>query len=239
MNQRTELEDLLPAARRLPTDRLQGRRRHLVAEIENKEGPSWFRRFKWSLAAGVGALAIGGGVAASGVLDGGSVREFAGIDCFGEPNVGANRVLVNASADPIQACAEAWSQGRVIEGGATPAQLAACVLEEGHVGVFPGGPETCEQLGLAALPGDYVEQFASWEEASEAAFNRIGHAGCVGAEEARSIVQEEFAARGIDDWTVQIDESAPPVPAPAPNGCVGVVFDGAAKIVILIPDAGG
>ena len=66
-----------------------------------------------------------------------------------------------SAAKAVELCGLAWAEGTLplqsssgAEGAsATPApvpELHACVLPDGYVGVFPGGPTVCIELGLAS-----------------------------------------------------------------------------------------
>lgn len=73
---------------------------------------------------------------------------------------GAEVTVGDAAASALEICADDWRQGRLIPNDPTikPPQpevqdrpvppLAACVLDNGQVAVFPGPPSTCAELGL-------------------------------------------------------------------------------------------
>jgi hypothetical protein len=64
-----------------------------------------------------------------------------------------------SAAAAIELCGHAWADGWLSfpelkdqnhppQGNQPIPQLQACVLPDGYVGVFPGGPNTCTDLGL-------------------------------------------------------------------------------------------
>jgi hypothetical protein len=66
------------------------------------------------------------------------------VGCFETAELDGNIAVVSADGrSPTAICAELWRQGAMGPGPA-PDRLAACVLETGAVGVFPGsGKDTC------------------------------------------------------------------------------------------------
>ena len=116
------------------------------------------------------------------------------------------------------------------------------MLETGELGVFPSsGKDTCEHLGLADLPPTYAaeaERFAALRDAIAA---KLGASygsterdpKCLREEEARALVRHELAARGYEDWSIEVIGSGF---TESPCVAVGLGFDGQRKVVILVPE---
>ena len=92
------------------------------------------------------AVAATGVAAASGMFSSPEQLASTGIACYERPSLNASAgVLSTGAQTPIEICR------RVLK---TDAQLVACADEGVHV--FPGGPDTCEKLGMEPLPPDYT-----------------------------------------------------------------------------------
>jgi hypothetical protein len=129
------------------------------------------RRRLVAMAAGAALVVAGAGTAvATLALQRAGVRDVA--HCFpfvtsnfDQPGLGPD---VTVSGDDtahqaLQLCAAEWTSGALVSTppyagtpGPTPVPappLVACVLPSGAVGVFPGPPQTCADLGLPASAG--------------------------------------------------------------------------------------
>lgn len=228
-----------PAPRALPPERLDARRTHLVGEL-HLEIERGRRRRRRAMLIAVPAVLLA--LAATGFTTYALTREPAhleSIGCFDRAALEANTSVVSADGrHPVEICREVWASGGVgpVE---PPATLAACVLESGAVGVFPGGSETCARLGLADLPASYARDAKRFAALRDALVAKIGQPGsgsslptgpCVGERAARAIVREELDERGFGDWSVEVT-----APFSDARPCASLGFDGAEKIVYVIP----
>jgi hypothetical protein len=235
----------IPAQRDLPSGRLQLRKEHLVSEVAMWDRAARRRRRRLALVLVPAVLAV---LAVTGFTTYALTREpthLESVGCFETAELHANIAVVNADGrDPTAICAELWRQGDMGRGPA-PKALAACVLETGAVGVFPSsGDDTCEHLGLADLPPTYAaeaQRLAALRGAIAAAlgasFGRSEREPkCLREEEARALVRHELAARGYEDWSIEVIGSG--FTAERPCVEVGLGFDSERKVVFLVPEQG-
>jgi hypothetical protein len=235
-------EARIPAQRDLPPGRLQLRKEHLVREVAMWERSARRRRRRLALVLVPAVLAV---LAVTGFTTYALTREpthLESIGCFETAELDGNIAIVNADGrGPTAICAELWRQGDMGPGPA-PESLAACVLETGAVGVFPSsGIDTCEQLGLADLPPTYAagaERFAALRDAIAAELGASYGSTerdpkCLREEEARALVRRELAARGYEDWSIEVIGGGF---AESPCTAVGLGFDGERKVVFLVPE---
>jgi len=167
----------LPPTRDLPPERIATMRAELEAFVAREElAMPWWRRRRNVTGGLVVAfiVATGGGTAAAyaflhprAVTDKGSARcysepvyvpgaKFAGTTVASGVGEGSTGSIENA----LDTCASVWQVGGLRAGaprgtppvaGATysvPA-LVGCTLPDGIAAIFPGPPDTCDQLGLA------------------------------------------------------------------------------------------
>jgi hypothetical protein len=235
-------ETRIPAQRDFPPGRLELRKVHLVREVTMSDRAAQRRRHRLALVLVAAVLAV---LAVTGFTTYVLTREpthLESVGCFETADLDANIAIVNADGrGPTAICAELWRQGDVGPGPARES-LAACVLETGAVGVFPSsGKDTCEQLGLASLPPTYTleaERFAALRDAIAAELGASYGSTerdpkCLREEEARALVRRELAARGYEDWSIEVIGGGF-----TENPCaeVGVGFDGERKVVFLVPE---
>jgi hypothetical protein len=236
-------ETRIPAQRDLPPGRLQLRKEHLVREVAMWERAAQRRRRRLALAVVPAVFAV---LAVTGFTTYALTREpthLESVGCFETAQLDGNVAMVNADGRaPTAICAELWRQGDMGPGPA-PKSLAACVLETGAVGVFPSsGKDTCEQLGLADLPPTYAaeaERFAALRDAIAAELGAsYGHTErdpkCLREEEARGLVRRQLAARGYEDWSIEVIGGGF---TESPCAAVGLGFDGERKVVLLVPES--
>lgn len=233
----------IPADRDLPPERLQLQKEHLVKEVTMWERAAQRRRRRLALVLVPAVLAV---LAVTGFTTYALTREpthLESVGCFETAELDGSIAIVNADGRaPTAICAELWRQGDMGAGPA-PRSLAACVLETGAIGVFPSsGKDTCKQLGLADLPPTYAaeaERFAALRDAIAAELGASYGSTerdpkCLREEEARALVRRELAARGYEDWSIEVigngfNES--------PCSAVGLGFDGERKVVSLVPES--
>ena len=167
----------LPLTRELPPEQIVAMRAELEAFVAREEpATAWWRKRRNVTGGFVVALivATGGGTAAAyaylhprAVTDKGSARcyseavyvpgsKFAGTTVASAVGGGSNGTI----QDALDTCASLWQVGALSAGApratgpvadatyAVPA-LVGCTLPGGMAGVFPGPPDTCDQLGLA------------------------------------------------------------------------------------------
>jgi hypothetical protein len=234
----------IPAARDFPTGRLQLRKEHLVSELALQQASKpqpWRRRAIILVAA---ALLVATGFTTY-VL----TREpthLESIGCFAAPDLGADTTIVSADGrDPVAICTELWRQD-VVAGAAAPepANLSACVLESGAVGVFPSSSaDTCAELGLAELPADYAVEARRFAELRDAIVARLGapatgssrgSSKCVGEMPAREAVRRELDSHGYRDWEIEV-AIVDGAGFTAERPCAEAAFDGKRRVVTLVP----
>ena len=236
-------DERIPAQRDLPPGRLQLRREHLVMEVAIWDRAARRRRRRLALVLVPAVLAV---LAVTGFTTYALTREpnhLESIGCFETAELDGSIAIVNADGrNPTAICAELWRQGDMGHGPA-PEKLAACVLETGAVGVFPSsGKDTCEQLGLTDLPPTYAAEAERFAALRDAIATELGasYGGterapkCLREEEARALVRHELAARGYEDWSIEVIGGGF---AESPCAAVGLGFDGERKIVFLVPES--
>jgi hypothetical protein len=152
------------------------------------------------------------------------------VTCFAEASLEEGDVAVMPAdgSDPIALCAEVWSAPDLFDAGTVP-PLAACVLEDGSVGVFPGEQGTCAGLGRAAVEGDMTTTSAV-VELRDALVSRFDESGCLGSQGAGAVVVAELDAVGLSGWSVR--ETAPFTRA---EPCAALAFDEEGRTVLLVP----
>ncbi len=167
----------LPQTRDLPPERVDAMRTELEAFVAREERPTpWWRKRRNMTGGLVVALVVatGGGTAAAyaflhprAVTDKGYARCYSEADYVpGATFPGTTVASAVGGADngtiknALDTCASLWQvgalragapRGTVPEAGATYAvpALVGCTLPNGIAAIFPGPPDTCEQLGLA------------------------------------------------------------------------------------------
>lgn len=174
----TDVEHV-PPARDLPPERKAALRDFLVAEVARPR--PWWRRSRWlALSSVIGGttVVLAGGAAAAYVAIKPATDQYsvvcysaARLDDVAQVRVAAAR---EDSADgqphppvrisePLAECAELWRVGMLRPGAEQKASvdpkaahdvpsLVACTLDDDTAGIFPGGAETCERLGLPRTP---------------------------------------------------------------------------------------
>jgi hypothetical protein len=140
------------------------------------------------------AVAATGVAAASGVFSSPEQLANNGVACFDAPALNRNvTVVATGELSPIETCR------RILK---TDKPLVACADEAVHV--FPGGPGTCEKLGMQPLPAEYdaarkrVNAFAREVTALE---QRVG---CMPTDEFAERVQDILDRSGWNGWSVWV-----------------------------------
>jgi len=163
----------------LPDEAMIRARRAALTNVLRPSGRRG-RRVRTRVLIAVAALFVAGGGAAwaAGVFSADDVDPEAGVACYDRPpwnpDVNVNVTNFIAAADPVEKCERFWRQGIVRTGDTTPPPLVACTEEEVGITVFPGGPATCERLGLVPLPSEYAPIAAARARAYAALFSLKG-----------------------------------------------------------------
>jgi hypothetical protein len=226
------LEHNIPAERDLPAGRLQRRKEHLLREIVLTSGRSERRRRRWLLSALVPATVLLLGATGIGTyLLTREATHLESVGCYAAADLGADTTVVSADGrDPVVICSDLWQQGAVGSGEA-PAELAACVLPSGAVGVFPAtGPDICNSLGLANLAEGFVADAKRVADLRGSVIARLA-IDCIGEKEARGLVGEELAAHGYGAWGVQVVGGGYTPARP----CTQFGTDASSRLALLIP----
>jgi hypothetical protein len=236
-------ETPIPAQRDLPPGRLQLRKEHVVREVTMWDRAAQRRRRRLAFILVPAVLAL---LAVTGFTTYALTREpthLESVGCFETAELDGNIAVVNADGrNPTAICAELWRQGD-IGPGAAPESLATCVLDTGAIGVFPSsGEDTCEQLGLTDLPPGYAEEAERLAPLRNAIAAELGASygsterapKCLREEEARALVRHELAARGYEDWSIEVIGDGF---TESPCAAVGLGFDGERKVVFLVPES--
>jgi hypothetical protein len=222
----------IPAERDLPAARLQRRKEHLVREAAASFGAGERRRKRWLFGALVPAVVLLLGATGIGTyLLTREATHLESVGCYATADLGADTTIVSADGrDPVAICAELWQEG-VVGPGRAPAELAACVLESGAVGVFPAvGRQTCNSLGLAKLAEGFAVSAGRVADLNGAVTARLA-IDCVGEREARGLVQGELAARGFGAWRVEVTGDGYSAARP----CTQFGTDASGRLALLIP----
>ncbi len=153
------------------------------------------------------------------------------VACYAEVDLGADIIVVpNDDRGFVEACAEALAAGSPDPVGSRPG-LSACVLESGAVGVFPNeGGEPCGRLGLAPLAEEPAPGEQDLVRLAEEITQPFIDQDCVEPTEARRIVAEELAERGLNDWQV-LD----PGPYSNERPCASLAVEPEMKTITLVP----
>ena len=226
----------LPRERDFPPGQQERRARHLMRELSATRRR---RRLVLTLVPAVVVLLTAATGFTAYTLLRAEPSHFESIGCYDRADVSGNVTIVSPDGrGPIAQCRALWREGVV--GSPEPAQLAACVLSTGPVGVFPStGHQTCEQMGLADLSVRGEAASRRFVVLRDAIYARIGIPGsgssrrsgpCVGEQRARSVVRTELDAHGYEDW--QIETGGESFSAERP--CAQASFDGSSKTVVLI-----
>jgi hypothetical protein len=231
----------IPASRSLPEEWLRRYGTYLVGEVGLQPARERRRRRRLMLVLGPAVLAL---LAATAFTTYALTREpthLESIGCFETASLDANTTIVNTDGRaPAVICRELWQQG-VVGQAPAPEQLAACVLESGAIGVFPGTRgSTCARLGLAPVPASYARErkrFAALRSAiiaelgEPASGSTRGSSKCVGEQAARVVVRRELDAHGYNQWGIEVAGEG----FTAERPCSEVAFEGKQRTVILIP----
>jgi AcrR family transcriptional regulator len=157
------------------------------------------RRLRHLVAAGLAVSAVTA-TAAWVVLHEEPVTNPLQVACHATADLGGDRTGVAEAGDPVAACSAVWATG-VFGPGPVP-ELTACTTASGTAAVFPGGPDVCARLGLAAVSSMEIEVDAVHR--LDARLRVELGSRCVGRDEAVRIVEKIFAELRLDDWAIEL-----------------------------------
>ena len=229
----------IPPERDFPSGQHERRAKHLVRELTTSRR---HRRLVLSLVPAVAILLTAATGFTAYTLLRTEPTHLESIGCYDRASIGGNVTVVSPDGrGPVAQCRDLWEQGVV--GEPMPAELAACVLSSGPVGVFPSaGDHTCERMGLADLSAEGEAESRRFVRMRDAIYARLGSPAsgssrrsgpCVGEERARAIVLEELARHGYEGWSVTTAGEV----FTADRPCAEVSFDGGSKTAILLAGA--
>ena len=226
----------IPPERDFPSGQHERRAKHLVRELTTSRR---HRRLVLSLVPAVAILLTAATGFTAYTLLRTEPTHLESIGCYDRASIGGNVTVVSPDGrGPVAQCRDLWEQGVV--GEPMPAELAACVLSSGPVGVFPSaGDHTCERMGLADLSAEGEAESRRFVRMRDAIYARLGSPAsgssrrsgpCVGEERARAIVVEELARHGYEGWSVKTAGQE----FTAERPCAEASFDGGTKTAFLL-----
>jgi len=155
----------------LPDDATIGARRAALVDNLNSQPPRRRSKRTRKFAVAFASLfLVSGGAIAAGFFSGDDVAVEAGVGCYDRASLDANVTAIDATADPVKACAALWRRGVVSAHPlAIAPSLVACTAPGQPVRVFPGSTASvCHALDLMPLPGDYPTAALASQRASTA-----------------------------------------------------------------------
>lgn len=208
---------------------------HRVIRTPQKEPkrPFWRRRRGLLILVPAVALACAAGYSLISKL-----TDPLSVVCFQETSLVSRRASVSAQgSDPVSACGPLWAPGGEFNPEGAPASpLAACLLEEGNIGVFPRHPnkDTCPALGLTPVSGvDIDTEHQALQAVQEELAPRFVER-CLKEREAADLVADSLHRHGLREWTVLV---AAPFTQDRP--CATLSYDLPSRTVSLVPASGG
>lgn len=181
------------------------------------------KRRWWIVGGGIGCVALA--TAAFAVLRSEPVTEPTAVACMTSPSLSGDVWGLGGVADPIEACAELWTNGSI--GSGTVPELTACVNDAGVATVFPAGKNICNQLGLASAETGLSDEHQRVLEMQERVIDTLA-AGCFDRNDAAAEVQRILDEFELEDWTVE--------PGPGfslDSECAGPGIDTRSRVVFL------
>jgi hypothetical protein len=152
------------------------------------------------------------------------------VACFASADLQADTAALAAGlGDPVAACEEVWRTGPFQAWGAVP-PLAACVLESGVAGVFPGDPSVCDRLGLPRLATESGDWNARVTQLVDGLTAELASPSCVDVGVAADLVRQQLDQLALHGWTLIAPATAVPE-----RPCASVAFDPPARTVTLVP----
>jgi hypothetical protein len=163
-----------------------------------------------------------------------SIRQPLVVACFQGGRLDANRFEVDATgANPVDLCSAPWRPGGDFNptGSQSTPDLAACVLSDGGIGVFPTtvSSDICHTLGLEAAPVDSdtdVRQLARFRDSVVTAM--LG--SCYSRDQAVDLVRTKLSEAGLEGWEVRLGGRFT-----ANRPCASPDIEPATSIVRIVP----
>lgn len=191
----------------LPTQQeYQKRADKLAAFLRSEPKPkkSWFRRPGGVASVAAGALLVSVGVAgAAGLFSADDVAVGAGINCYSKASLDSESVGLQPQKNPVMGCEQVWNDNALETADfAGSPELVACATKGSPVDVFPGGPETCESLGLEVLPEGYAslaQKSVAIEKVLHRVSNVVEHQACVNPDDLYRKATQALRAAGFTD----------------------------------------
>jgi hypothetical protein len=196
------------------------------------EGRGGRRRWRaGAIGAAIVAVALVG-AAATWIVQRPSNRQDT-VNCFASASLDGDVAQpAAAGGDPVEACREIWRTGDFKDWG-NPSSLAACVLNGGDIGVFPGDASVCDRLGLPRLVTDDGTGDPQVAELIDSLTLDLTLPNCVDVAEAADLVRERLDQLGLEGWVL-----IAPATTVADRPCTSIAFDPPAKTITLVPIPG-
>ena len=224
----------IPSERDLPRGRLELRKEHLIRHVATTPPAKRAGAGRVALVAIPSLLVLLGAVAFTVYVAMRPADELSAIGCYEEARLDGDVSIVSADGrSPVEICADVFADKNP---NVANGPLSASVLENGAVGVFPGGRETCARLALSALAPGYEADAARFAGLRDALLATFSGRRCVGEAEATRIVRRELDARGFRDWRIEVGPGIAGEGFSAERPCASLSFEGDEEMVILVPD---
>lgn len=175
-------------------------------------------------------VVTGGAVAAAALLRSGQPEyPNAGATCRAEVRLGADAIVLDPGADPLNGCRALWSSGRFEEfvDGSTVPPLTACIGPGGGVEVFPGETFVCVDLGLVAADSTLNPENQAIVDLQDRLVVEINAAACVPVEQAAVTAQKILSESLLRGWTVSV------APGSLGGPCGKVAVDSTTKVIVV------
>ena len=151
--------------------------------------------------------------------------------CYAAPSTHTKVVSISTQKKTaIDECWRMWRAGQ-FSPTPTPARLIACVLEDGSLGVFPGGPESCARVRADRAPDDVRAAPELVKLSDNIAAAWLGQK-CVPPDRARQLARKALDDAGLPDWPVVGPLSEPFNEA---KPCATLIIDEAEDRLVLVP----
>ena len=206
----------------------------LSGEHQRRRRAQARRRRKFVLGGCVGAVVLGGAVGVAAII---AARQptvpEAGAVCRAAAAIDADAVVLATGVDPISGCGEQWAKGLLGDNDGLVPPLAACVSAEGVINVFPGQPDVCGSLGLAAAqphlsPGN--DAIVALQASLDSTLNL---AKCRPAPDVAVAAEQILRQSDVSGWKVVI------TPGAETGRCGKASLDSATKTVTIFDFPGG
>jgi hypothetical protein len=160
-----------------------------------------------------------------------------GLNCYEGDSLDSNRHRIGPSSDPVAACGELWTDGK-IDSLPTPPPLAGCVTAEDIAAVLPGDPSLCSRLGLESLDPTQTPEGDAVVALHEQLQDLNASSGCATEPATRQAVARILGQLALDNWSIVVAEGFPEPGLPC---VIASVVDPAAHEVLIsgVPEPPG